>query len=255
MRVCPKCSRKNKPRAKFCDQCGSEFVGFAGSAASTQCASPKALQDRLPPGDTAKGIAPGEAGVPLELRGDKGVHRQTQKIDGPPSSAGAPSERASHNQQTIKVARVPAPAREGSGPTSSADPEPEATIQGAFYLRKQEAGKAASAEEHVGWLVETLPDTPAHGAIWPVTAGMTYIGSSPEQVGTGVTSDRSGLAPLHALIFHREGVTWILDLASPTPVRLNGEQLSPLQGRTLAERDELRLGELVLSFRRIDPQT
>lgn len=251
MRVCPQCSRKNKPQAKFCDQCGLELVG-------SEEAEP------LPPGDTAKGLAPAQAGIPAQLRSARGAYRQTQKIDAPPLASGTPTDRDSHNQQTVKVARMPAPAREASGPLTPiakapasppvGDPEPEATIQGAFYLRKQEAGRAASTEAHVGWLVETSGAAPT-GGVWPVTAGPTFIGSNPEEVGSGVVVDRPALAPLHALLFHRRGQTWLVDLATPGGTLLNGERLPPLIGRLLGERDELRLGELCLSFRGADPRS
>lgn len=266
MRVCPHCARKNKPRAKFCDQCGFEFMEYAGSAVSMQQADPPATVDRLPPGDTAKGVAPALPGVPLEVRDGKGVYRQTQKLNAPVVAPGTPTDRNSHNQKTVKVARGPAPAGEPARePTEepagnkaaqggAPDPEPEATIQGAFYLRKQEAGRTASAEEHVGWLVESVGSSKTPGSIWPVTAGITLIGSSQADVGPGVVAQRPGLAPVHALVFHRRGRTWLVDLDSGGTTECNGVGLSPLQGHPLSERDDLHLGDLVLSFRRVDPQ-
>lgn len=261
MRVCPQCARKNKPRAKFCDQCGLEFEEHSGSARSTQRAVPSASVDRLPPGDTAKGVVTALAGVPQEIRGGKGVYRETQKLNAPVVAPPAPTDRSSPGHETVKVARAPAPAREVPAPVTknntsdtAPDPEPEATIQGAFYLRKQEAMRAASAEEHVGWLVESVGTTRTPGAIWPVTAGITLIGSSQAEVGPGVVADRPSLAPLHALVFHRSGRTWLVDLDSGSTTTCNGVPLSPLQGHLLSERDELRFGELILSFRRSDPR-
>jgi hypothetical protein len=287
MRDCPQCARKNKPRAKFCDQCGFSLVGDAGSATSTQRADPPATADRLPPEDTAKGVAPAQAGVPREIRAGKGVYRQTQKLNAPVVTPGTPTDRSSHNHETVKVARAPAPVKDkedaapameqameqamgqameqaveqvredaapGAAPGAAPDPEPEATIQGAFYLRKQEAVRAASDEEHVGWLVVSVGSSRSPGAIWPVTAGITLIGSSQADVGPGVVVDRPGLAPVHALVFHRSGQTWLVDLDSGGGTALNGAPLPPLQGHLLAERDELHLGELILSFHRVDPQ-
>jgi FHA domain len=281
MRVCPQCARKNKPRAKFCDHCGFEFVGYAGYASSTQRVAPppaaKPLPppveplpppvEPLPPADTAKGVhrvqatvAPIQAGVPQEVCDDKGVHRQTKKLELTPNGpvlaprmagSGIPTARTSQNQETIKVARVPAPSGSAATPsdTPAGDPEPEATIQGAFYLRKQEATQAADRGEPVGWLVESAgsPNTP--GAIFPVVAGITPMGSSHTEVETGIVTDRPGLAPLHALVFHRARQTWLVDLGSGSPTLCNGVSLSPLQGHPLSEGDELRLGELILSFR------
>jgi len=270
MRVCPHCARKNKPQAKFCDQCGFDFVGHAGSDASTQGADPPATVDRLPPGDTAKGVAPALAGVPLEVRDGKGVYRQTQKLNAPAVTPGTPTSEHSHNHETVKVARVPAPTAKPVGepaaepaaepdgkvaaPGSAADPEPEATMQGAFYLRKQEAGRTASAGEHVGWLVESIGGSNAPGSIWPVTGGITLIGTSQADAGSVVVAQRPGVAPVHALVFHRNGQTWLVDLDSGGVTECNGIPLPPLQGRLLSERDEIRLGDLVLSFRRVDPQ-
>lgn len=254
MRVCPQCARENKPQAKFCDQCGFDFVDLPPP------------EDRLPPGDTAKGVPPALAGIPREVRGDKGVYRETQKLDRPLEASSSPRSLDSHNHKTIKVARVPAPAGDSprpqrqnaigdiNGANPSADPEPEATIQGAFYLRKQEAMRAASAGEHVGWLVELLGDQRSPGSIWPVTTGITLLGSSQSEVGSGIVAERPGLAPVHAMIFHHNGHTWVLDLDSGNTTTFNRVLLPPLQGQVLSERDELRLGELVLSFRRVDPQ-
>jgi len=270
MRVCPQCARKNKPQAKFCDLCGFEFVGYASSAAPTQQVDPPPAVDRLPPGDTAKGLPPALAGVPQEVRGGKGIYRQTQKINAPAVDTGTPTARSSHNEQTIKLARVPAPANMPANPPApqpvtapfseenpsgaSVDPEPEATIQGAFYLRRQEAVRAASAGEHVGWLVELVGIDRAPGSIWPVTTGLTLIGSGQAEVGHSIVLERPGLATAHALLYHRYGKTWLLDLDSGNPTGCNGEALPPMQGHPLSERDELHLGELVLSFRRVDPQ-
>jgi len=292
MRVCPQCARKNKPRAKFCDHCGFEFVGYAGSSASTQRAAPPPAMDPLPPAvdplppsDTAKGVhraQPGVpsaragvpsagAGVPQEVSDEKGIHRQTQKLELTPNgpvlaagmvASGIPTARTSHNQETIKVARVPAPARASTAPSGAPvpdpdapnAPEPEATIQGAFYLRKQEATRTADVGEPVGWLVESTGTEKKPGAIWPVVAGITLMGSSRAEVGTGVVADRPDLAHLHALIFHRDQQTWLVDLGSGAATLCNGVSLSPLQGHPLSEGDEIRLGELILSFRRAEPQ-
>jgi hypothetical protein len=255
MRVCPQCARENKPQAKFCDRCGFDFADLPPPV------------DRLPPGDTAKGVPPALAGIPQEVRGGKGIYRETQKLDKPMAASGSPTERSSHNHKTIKVARVPAPAGDpprpqrqyangdANGAVPPADPEPEATIQGAFYLRKQEAMRAASAGEHVGWLVELVENQGRPGSIWPVTTGITLLGSSQSEVGSGIVAQRPGLAPVHAMIFHRSGHTWLVDLDSGSPTTCNNAPLAPLQGHPLSEKDELHLGELVLSFRRVDPQS
>ncbi len=241
--------------------------------------------DPLPPSDTAKGVHRARAGVPSaragvpsagagvpqEVSDEKGIHRQTQKLELTPNgpvlaagmvASGIPTARTSHNQETIKVARVPAPARASIAPSGAPDPnpdapqapEPEATIQGAFYLRKQEATRTADVGEPVGWLVESTGTKKKPGAIWPVVAGITLMGSSRAEVGTGVVADRPDLAHLHALIFHRDQQTWLVDLGSGAATLCNGVSLSPLQGHPLSEGDEIRLGELILSFRRAEPQ-
>ncbi|MFN2169341.1 MAG: FHA domain-containing protein [Anaerolineae bacterium] len=251
MLICPQCARQNQPHARFCDRCGHAFGVESGPVpAASLAAAPGA--DRLPPGDTAKGMPAAQAGVPEEVRPAKGVYRQTQKLDAPAVSAAHAPDRNAHNQETIKIARVALPQAD-TGADDDRGPQPEATIQGAFYLRKQEAGRAASAEEHVGWLVEAAGSRHAPGAIWPVKTGLNLIGRSPTEVGQGVVADRPGLAPLHTAVFHREGQTWVLDLGTPTGTQLNGAALAPLQGHLLAERDEIRCGDLVLAFRRAVP--
>ncbi len=253
MRVCPRCARANKPRAKFCDQCGFQFLGYAGSAASTRRARPPDVHSELPPGDTAKGVSGTEAGVPRELRAHQSVHHDTKKMGSASPAAGVVSAAAVDSQETIKLARASSPTRDLSGAAKAAnaevDLEPEATVQGAFYLRKQEAlgGPTATAEQ-VGWLTEPSKGESIPGAMNPVREGITLIGSDPELVGTGVLARRGNLAGLHAMVFHRGGRTWVVDMASSAGTLLNGQSIEPLQGHSLSDRDELRLGDLILSF-------
>ncbi len=263
MKVCPHCARENQPRAKFCDRCSSPLQEDADVRSRAQRGASLPPVDPLPPGDTAKGIPPSQAGMPLSQAGiphevvnGKGVHRKTQKLTTPMMAAGTPTARPPKtSQETIKVARVPAPAKANSAPTPSGgpDPEPDATIQGAVYLRQQEATRTTSTAEPVAWLVELVGNSTTSNTAWPVSAGVTFLGSSQTEVGTGVVANRPGLSPLHALIFHRHEQTWLVDLSSGAPTLCNGISLSPLQGHPLSEGDELRLGELSLAFHRAEP--
>lgn len=236
----------NKPQAKFCDQCGFDLAEHVGPGSRNAGAS-VAEVDPLPANTTAPGVPLLQPGVPNELRRGKGHSRETQRLDAPVVATPETVRRA---EETVKVATV----NRSSANGVEADPQPEATIQGAFYLRRQAALQAEAHQEAVGWLVEPGPGGVEAEHLWPVSRGVTLVGREERAVGQGVVLARPGIADVHVVVFHRGGRTWIVDLATAEGSRVNDEPLAPLFGRELRDGDVLRLGDVTLVYHDADLQ-
>jgi len=121
------------------------------------------------------------------------------------------------------------------------------------------AGSSEGSENAAAWLVvegtapgagSASPGGPPE-AMWSLRPGLTPVGREPALVGAGLVLDAAELAPLHALLFHRDGHTWFVDLQSGSGSWVNDQRLPPFTGRELRDRDLLRLGPLALRFRAV----
>ncbi len=267
MRICPRCGRENKARARFCDRCGFGFAAHLGGQPPTERAMPRPEVPAADSNPPSEGKGPGSGGVPAVRQSRR--YSPTMKLGSPPDQPPLASDSETIKAPTANGApagpAVGSTAAPGSAPglaPGTSVPEPDATISGAVFQRARDTGGAggplgttgtvpgaAAGADHVGWLVvEGVADGPP-SALWPLTAGVTLVGRDAEATRNGLVIDHAGLAPVHAFLFHRDGRTWFMDLSAPQGSFINDQRIPPFTGRELRDRDRLRLGDLALRFR------
>lgn len=78
--------------------------------------------------------------------------------------------------------------------------------------------------------------------------GINVLGRAPEAT---IQIDSTGISRLHARVLVREGNATLEDLNSKNGTHVNGERIST--PHVLSDGDEIRLGTIVLKFRRASP--